>query len=404
MSTAARFLAAFGQALATMGLYHARHPARARAIALAYHLLQELQDEAVTLEFSLLGDAVLFGAQVLRDLRRWEWAPRLTAAGIQRIEALDVVSEDDFTAFVEEAFARVNGQPAPTAEARYARPVTIRFGMAALATHTEEPDAEPGPQLHTGGAPISLVEEASAVMWIHRETAMHAHVPMAEADTVVRSLGAAMAEHDHSAIPLLELEHFEDYTTTHALNVATLSMALAQAMGLGARDVRAMGVSGLLHDLGKIRIPREILLKPGRLTEEERELMNAHPVEGARILLTDANRMGLAATVAYEHHIRLDGGGYPAVHYARECHVASRIVHVCDVYDALRTTRPYRPSWTVGRTLSYLTRNAGTEFDAELVHAFAAMMRRVEHVPLRADGAPVVRAVETIAAGERELD
>jgi len=162
------------------------------------------------------------------------------------------------------------------------------------------------------------------------------------------------------------------------MNVAVLVMALAEFLGMGARDVRAFGVAGLLHDLGKTRIPLEILTKPGKLTPDERELMSRHPAEGARIILETEENLDLAAVVAYEHHIMLNGGGYPQVRFARACHRASNLVHVCDVYDALRTKRPYRDAWEPQAVLTYLEGRAGMEFDPELVGTFVSMMRNME--------------------------
>jgi putative two-component system response regulator len=103
--------------------------------------------------------------------------------------------------------------------------------------------------------------------------------------------------------------------------------------------------------------------------------MNEHPVDGARIIMQSGQDLGTAAIVAYEHHIMLDGGGYPKLHYGRECTMASRLVHVCDVYDALSTTRPYRDAWPSAQTMSYLEERAGTEFDPDLVAAFIRTLR-----------------------------
>ncbi len=179
-------------------------------------------------------------------------------------------------------------------------------------------------------------------------------------------------------MPLLQLKEFDQYTTTHSMNVSVLVMALAEFLGMGAQDVRAFGIAGLLHDIGKIRVPREILTKPGKLTPEERELMNAHTVEGARIILESEEQLELASVVAYEHHIMLNGGGYPLIHYRRDCHRASNLVHVCDVYDALRTKRPYRDAWELGKILPYIEGRAGMEFDPEMVRAFITMMQQWE--------------------------
>ena len=103
--------------------------------------------------------------------------------------------------------------------------------------------------------------------------------------------------------------------------------------------------------------------------------MNQHPVDAAKIIMESEDELELAAVVAYEHHIMLNGGGYPTVHYSRECTLASRLVHVCDVFDALSTKRPYRDAWPLEKVLAYLEERAGTEFDPDLVAAFNRTMQ-----------------------------
>jgi putative nucleotidyltransferase with HDIG domain len=201
---------------------------------------------------------------------------------------------------------------------------------------------------------------------------------MLEAEGIVRSLSVAMHGDQAYLIPLLRLKEFDQYTVTHTLNVAVLTMALAEFLGMSPREVRAFGIAGLLHDLGKVTVPNEILNKPGKLTEDERQIMNAHPVEGARLILAAEENLDLAAVVAYEHHIRIDGGGYPSLSYPRPCHEASNLVHVCDVFDALRTHRPYREAWPAERALKIIEEGAGPEFDADVAAAFVQMMRRWE--------------------------
>jgi putative nucleotidyltransferase with HDIG domain len=212
--------------------------------------------------------------------------------------------------------------------------------------------------------------------WVHKEIQNGAKIPMVEADAVVRSLSIAMHAERAMVLPLLQLKEFDQYTTTHSMNVAVLAMALGEYLELGGTTVRALGVAGLLHDLGKTCIPREILIKPGKLSDAERLVIREHPMVGARMLLASPEPMELAAVVAYEHHVMLDGGGYPALHDARGAQYASMLVHVCDVYDALRTTRPYREAWESGRALAYIQERAGIEFDPGIAQAFIAMMRQ----------------------------
>jgi putative nucleotidyltransferase with HDIG domain len=214
---------------------------------------------------------------------------------------------------------------------------TIRFGRVRVGGTEHAPAAEP---LAVATLSYSLREEREAVAWMHREAANGSGLQISEACAVVQSLSLAMSGGQAMVLPLLRLKEFDQYTTTHALNVAVLTMALAESIGMGAPAVRSLGLAGLLHDLGKIKIPQEILNKPGKLTSLERAVVESHPADGARMILEGDEPLDLAATVAYEHHLCMDGRGYPTLHYPRQAHHASRLVHVCDVYDALRTRRP----------------------------------------------------------------
>lgn len=316
------------------------------------------------------------GARPLRELRSWDWGWRLADAGIQRLEFIDRVSRDDFAAFLDEAWVRLAGEPIASAEVRQGRPTNIRYGPVGLRGE-EDSGGGAGP-LTSATLSYSLREEIEAVEWIHGELKDRRRLHLLEAEAIVRSLSVAMHGDQAFLIPLLRLKQFDQYTTTHALNVSVLTMALAESLGLSPTQVRAFGIAGLLHDLGKVKIPTEILNKPGKLTDEERQVMNSHTVEGARIILETEQRLDLAAVVAYEHHIRIDGGGYPGMRYARACHSASNLVHVCDVFDALRTDRPYREAWSTERALQVIEQGAGPEFDEDIARAFIQMMKRWE--------------------------
>jgi putative nucleotidyltransferase with HDIG domain len=399
MTEASRFLAALAQALATMSLYQAGHPARERALDAAHDRLRELQAVQPLAQFTFLGEEIVLDRRPLRELRGWTWGARFAQVGLQRVELTGPVERADLELFLEEAHARLSGMPIDTAQARPGRPTHIRFGSVGI--RGEDSAAKPEGRdtlITTAQMGYTLVEEVEAVDWLHGELKEGHRLHMLEAESVVRSLSVAMHGDQAFVIPLLRLKRYDQYTTTHAMNVSVLAMALAEQIGLSPQEVRAFGVAGLLHDLGKVAIPEEILNKPGKLTDEERAVMNRHPVDGARMILETGDQLDLAATVAYEHHIKLNGGGYPAFTYARRCHQASDMVHVCDVFDALRTERPYREAWSTDRVLAYLREGAGTEFDAELTTAFIQMMRGWEGKVLdvqRPDEAVAPPAVET---------
>ena len=367
MSDPVRFLQAFAHVLGVAPLYPAGHPSRERAVDAAFDELDQL---VAPLAFTFLDDEVVFGRERLRKLKSWDWGRRLVAAGIQRVEVERKVSRTEFDGFLEEVLARLMSSVG-TDEARQMRSLGIRFGPVELQGQYEIDTWS------TAATTLDLLlgEEAETFRWLLAEVRAKGSVPLLEAEAVVRSLSVAMQGDSPMLLPLLKLKEFDQYTTTHALNVAVLSMGLAERLGFRSTDVRAIGVAGLLHDIGKIRIPIDVLTKPGQLTREERDIMNRHPVDGARIIMQSDDGLEMAAVVAYEHHIMLNGDGYPRMHYNRECTMASRLVHVCDVYDALSTTRPYRDAWPSEKTMSYLEERAGTEFDSDLVNAFIRTLR-----------------------------
>jgi putative nucleotidyltransferase with HDIG domain len=375
-----RFLASLAQTLSTMSLYKPGHPARERVIDRTFGLLQDLLAENPHPDFSFLGDEVVYGKTSLRELRDWEWSKRFAAMGIQRLEFDPEVTRDEFVDFLEDVFTRAANPDAPidTTEARQTKKLTIRYGAIGIRTETDAARKALERDVVTATITYQLGEEIDAIKYMHEEVLRTGGLPLLEAEAVVRSLSVAMHGENEMMLPLLMLKDFDQYTTTHCLNVSVLTMALAEHLGLHARDVRTFGVAGLLHDLGKVKIPSEILNKAGKLTDEERTVMQNHTVEGARLIITSDRELDMAAAVAYEHHIMLNGGGYPKRHYQRDVHKASTLVHVCDVYDALRTNRPYRAAWESEKVLSYIAEKSGSEFEPEIANSFIEMMRRLE--------------------------
>lgn len=374
MSLPIQFLTAFAQALSAMTLYPEGHVTRERAMDVVLEKLRDLLAEDPNPVYSFFGDEIVFGHIPLRELRGWEWAPGLSDIGIQRLQFDLSVTREELEAFLDDVLARLTLRAIDTGEARQMRPSGIRYG--ALGLKGEE--GQRVEEVATATIAFTLGEEAQTIRWIHDEMSGNRALPLGETEAVVRALSVAMHGDQQVMLPLLKLRRFDEYTTTHSMNVCVLAMGLAEWLRMGPDDIRSFGVAGLLHDLGKVRIAKEILTKPGKLTPEERAEMNRHPVEGARLILAAEENLDLAAVVAYEHHIMLNGGGYPGLRFPRECHRASKLVHVCDVYDALRTNRPYRDAWSTEKVLAYIEERSGTEFDGTVAHGFSHMMREWE--------------------------
>lgn len=361
-----------------MALYNDGHPARERAVDRSFRCLQDLQQHDPYPRFSFLGEETIYQETSLRELGDWEWGTRLAQAGVQRIELDTNVTRDQYEEFLEEMMARITLAFIDTSESRPARRTGIKIGALGIKGDTKELQETLDAPAPVATISYSLGEEAASIQSMHREVQERGKLPLAEAEAVVRSLSMAMHGDQEMILPLLELKEFDQYTTTHSLNVSVLVMALAESLGLAQQDIRTFGIAGLLHDLGKVHIPQDILNKPGKLSDEERNVMQQHPVMGAKMIIESGRRLDLAAAVAHEHHIMINGHGYPTHHFRRDCHKASKLVHVCDVYDALRTRRPYRDAWEGERVLTYIEERSGTEFEPEASTAFVKLMRKVD--------------------------
>lgn len=375
MNAAVSFLISLGQSLAATSLYQPGHPARATARTRALHALEAAMVDGTPLRVSFLEQDVIVGTTVRAELLGWDWGTKFLRAGVQRIEIDRVPVADDFDQLLDALQARL---VAPGDDD--IPPFTLRGMRLGTLSVTDWVDTtEEAVDLVDTMASEMLTVETDAVRWIHEQVARRDTVPMAEVEAVIHGLALAMQRDQHVVLPLLALKSVDQYTTTHSCNVAMLSMGLAEEVGLGSADVRAIGTAALLHDIGKVRVSLDVLVKPGKLTDAEYAEMKRHTVEGARILGARGRGHALAAIVAYEHHVwQNNQGGYPTFAYARSCHYASRLVHVCDLYDALSTDRPYRKAWTRERTLTMLQEQAGIEVDPELVKAFVRLVHRAD--------------------------
>jgi HD-GYP domain-containing protein (c-di-GMP phosphodiesterase class II) len=220
-------------------------------------------------------------------------------------------------------------------------------------------------------------------------------------EALVLALSQALQTNRGSWIPLAALRSHDAYTVTHITNVATLAMALAEAMGLNAPFVHDVGTAALLHDVGKLLVPAEILQSPQRLTDAQLAIMKRHPDDGARLLLTAPGVPDLAVMVAFEHHLHHNGGGYPAVPAGWRIHPGSAIVHVADVFDALRSDRPYRKGLDGDVVARMMLADAGTVFDPAVLQVFfdrvAPRLTWVAPPPPAADEIEFAAALEPAA-------
>ena len=204
--------------------------------------------------------------------------------------------------------------------------------------------------------------------------------------SITDDLLRAIEDNDAVAVDIGALKISDEYTFKHSVDVATMSMIVAQKYGLDDKQVYEIGIAGLLHDIGKSKVPNEILNKAARLTDEEFAIMKTHPQEGAKILkhtlkdLENDAYCEIAYDMAMYHHEKYNGAGYPEGIKGEEIPLSARIMAVADVYDALRSKRHYKEGFSKEKAVAIMEESKGSHFDPYIDELFLKHIDEMEAV------------------------
>jgi len=191
---------------------------------------------------------------------------------------------------------------------------------------------------------------------------------------IIDGLARLVTQDRTSLMALTALKKYDNYTFTHMVNVSALAMAQARALNLDGTLLREFGFAALMHDIGKVNTPLEVLNKPDKLTKEEFDIMKRHVVDGAHILRRTPEMPALAPIVAFEHHLKQDLSGYPEKIGSRKLNLCTMIVSIADVFDALRSTRPYRKGLATDRIRNIMSEQGNPAFNQALLKRFVNLM------------------------------
>jgi diguanylate cyclase (GGDEF)-like protein/putative nucleotidyltransferase with HDIG domain len=313
-----------------------------------------------------VGDAVLrLVASVLREQCGEGRAYRIGG------EEFAALMPEQTSRAADTVFDRVHAQLAAT-EFPHGEPVTVSVGLAVFPEHGRDRE--------------TLYDVADAALYwaknhgknrscIYTPSVVRSYTPAELAEAAERQARLRAAE---GLIRVVDAK--DTYAGAHSQTVSRLAEGIARTMGLDVEVVEQVRLAGLLHDLGKIAIPDRILQKPGKLDPDELRVMREHPVLGARLL----EGLGVSPVDRWilHHHEWWDGSGYPLGLAGEEIPLGSRIIFVCDAFDAMLSARPYSPPLPVEHALSELRRNAGTQFDPIVVGAFSLVVDDRRAVPI----------------------
>jgi len=198
-------------------------------------------------------------------------------------------------------------------------------------------------------------------------------VDVSTAEAASHKLIASLIEDAHAALSLIQIKDVDEYTFVHSVNVGVLSIYLA--MHTEYRDsVEEIGVGALLHDIGKVSMPVDIIRKPGPLNAEETDIMRRHPLLGAELLEKSGEKRSGVISCALSHHEKVRGGGYPYGRLGTGIPACARIVAIADIYDALTTDRPYREAYNPRSALKLMSERMSADLDPALFACFRSIM------------------------------
>ena len=349
-------------------LYAASHPLVQRTALGLLGALSPLLDTAPTVIVGFLEDDVVVNdfrlvrgsanmAGLLRDMRDRK---------VEKITFGRGVEVTDIRALMDELADR-------TARTAVGDRLTAR-GVRRIAVSkvaVEEIDDE---ELGLGAARQMYSKAVASAETIWAATKAGEQPNPADARGIIESLSRLVYQDRTSLLALSSLKSHDNYTFTHMINVAALSMAMARSLDLEGPMMREFGYAALMHDIGKVHTPLEILNKPDKLSDEEFTIMKRHVVDGAHVLRRTPETPALAPVVAFEHHLKQDLSGYPENIGARKLNLCTMVVSIVDVFDALRSNRAYRAGLATDRIRHIMGQQEGTAFNRTLLRRFVNLM------------------------------
>ena len=223
---------------------------------------------------------------------------------------------------------------------------------------------------------LSLTEsELDALKEVYLSAKKHKKIDVRGVDEVVKGFIQGFRREINPLSLLASLKSVHEYTFTHVTNVCILAMGQAETLGFNREHLHQIGVASLLHDVGKVFISEEILSKPGKLSQDERRIIETHTVKGARYLMGIEGIPKLAVLSAMEHHLKYDGSGYPSIKGGWRPNIVSQLISIADVFDAMRSSRSYQGSKPMQEIADVLKKGSGTSFNPQLVDHFFRLIR-----------------------------
>jgi HD-GYP domain-containing protein (c-di-GMP phosphodiesterase class II) len=354
-------------ASANAALYGTAHPQVVRLSAQAFAVISAILESQPDITLIVVEHELIIGGQPQHlGLFLDRFTQILSSRGIGALKLLSGITKPDIDALI----CRLAGQQDDGAE-RVETSEYIRLGKAGLGISGTAGDTDitgsNKPRLTLPDMPRA---ELARFMEIYEAVRNKRKAQMSGVFEIVSGFIDVFRKEGKALLAMAALRDKDEYTFTHSTNVCILNLAQAMALGIEGQLLNDIGVAAMLHDIGKLFIPEEILTKAGKLTEEEFETIKQHPVKGARHLLETAGVPRLAVITAYEHHLKFNLSGYPKVAPDWQQNLCSHMTTISDFFDALRTRRSYREPVPLKEITTMMQGMMGTDFHPALTQNF----------------------------------
>jgi putative nucleotidyltransferase with HDIG domain len=358
----------FASGVRAAQLYAPDHPLVGRNIEGLVAALKNLHQQQPSIAVGIVGTQLVVADSPLPKASAGlgELIKRLKDHDIERVAFDRGITVDEVAGFIQTVAALAAKGETSTAKWPFAH---IRVGR--ITTEDKQADGF-GSDMAAIRQLYSNAVAAAEMAWESALTEGKPDLPAAL--HAVEGLADAVNQNRTAVVALTAMRNYDNYTFTHMVNVSILTMGQARALGIEGRLLREFGLSALMHDIGKVRTPKDILNKPDKLTDDEFVVMRRHVVDGAEILRRTPEMPILAPVVAFEHHLRMDGSGYPFGVKRGILNLGTMLCGISDVYDAMRSQRAYQQAFPTDRILAVLKRNDGTQFDQNLVRRFVQLL------------------------------
>lgn len=361
-------------AISTVSLYSAGHHQVQSLCSAILANLDKVMEGGRDISLVVIdNELIVEGIPLGESLHINKLARNLTMRGIGHIKLARGVTLEEILMMVETLSKQNAGSAiSSTPNIRYGK-VEVRFSYNQEAPPTEN---RAGAQ---AAAPL-LDEEMAKYSEICEGIKKHRTLKVTGIMEIVAGFIATVKSEADPLLALAPLRSSDEYTFSHSANICILNLAQAMALGIDGPLLHDIGIAAMLHDVGKFFVPEEVLNKPGRLDDEDWKLVKQHPLWGAQYLLDTPGVPHLAIITAYEHHLKYDFSGYPAVPADWQQNLCSQMTTVSDFFDALRTKRPYRGAMEMEKIATIMLEIVGTELHPILTRNFLKIMGRISEL------------------------